>query len=283
MPWGAALAGTVSRMNNRPTNLWDRIWPAALLVVVAVVTAATVHQYAGAVQGSAFYGQYLRAAGHAPPAELEEQAREAAARSGPGLRVGIDGNLAKQCSAGFPLSVDGSEVTVTAGHCLEGARGEGQDPVPNVFGAHGHRAAPHAVTLSGDGGAVTYDDGYGADIGITSRSGGRPPFPAQQVGSPATGDAVCIFGTTTGWACGVVEGEDLGGWSAPVRLWRTTIIAARGDSGAVVYRDGTAVGVLSYITGPKGSDEVTGSLVTDLGEAVDVISRNGHRVAVPGD
>ena len=92
---------------------------------------------------------------------------------------------------------------------------------------------------------------------------------------------MCAHGGTTGWACGTVLGVHPGSQQHPTRLWATTLPAEKGDSGAIVYRDGVAVGVLSYQTG-RGT-EVTGSLITDLGNTLDLIKKNGHSVQLTGE
>ena len=281
-------AGTVPAMRSpspspRPGSPLDIALPLGIVTAVALAAILIAQQFSGHLHGTQFYEQYLHASGHAPPQYLEEKATVAAKRSGPGLTAKIGDNTAKGCSSGFPIVVNGTPVTVTAGHCVEDIDDPHPEPIPNFFGLNGYATATHSLTLSEDGGPNRHDGGlYGADIGITTLPSGLPPFPARETGSPEVGDSVCLFGRTSGWSCGEVEGLDLGGRPSPARLWRTTLLAAQGDSGAVVYRDGVAVGILSYITGPNGSDEVTGSLITDLGDTLDVITSNGHQVEPAG-
>lgn len=138
-----------------------------------------------------------------------------------------------RCTLGFAASTaNGAHLAVTAGHC---------GTVGAVVMTTGGRSIGRYIRTRPDTGPN--NDGYALialDNDVAMSANITPEFALEKQDRASIGDAVCLFGTTSGMRCGTVQevAEEFG--------TITGLISAPGDSGAPVVRtkDHAITGIL---------------------------------------
>ncbi len=153
------------------------------------------------------------------------------------------------CSLGFPGTISGDHVLLTAGHCVEGG--------PDVLdgnGTHigyGEHSRFNTGAPSVDMGLMDIDpEDTGAGY-IDTRMG--TTVPVTGASAAPIGTSICKAGNTTGWTCGQIThygltvnyGDGMGGITPTSGLARSTVCTEGGDSGGAYISGTTAQGMTS--------------------------------------
>ncbi|SLE99709.1 endopeptidase [Mycobacteroides abscessus subsp. massiliense] len=165
----------------------------------------------------------------AAPAAAAEQPATAA----PGMVIyQPTGSGTARCTLGFAArNARGDRLAVTAGHC-----GQPGAPVTDVYG----RPVGRYVAAAGDD-ISAHRYGYAIIAlapGVNATNHVTPTVAVDRPATAAPGDAVCLFGTTTGVQCGTVTDPKAGIIKG--------FLSNHGDSGGPIIRprDNALVGIL---------------------------------------